>query len=137
MRDSYEVDPELLPQAIADLKYAFIELHKLRERASDLAQNPPGQGDDEVSLNSGTQLSRIAGDPSKGSLIHTINAYQDAIASTIDKFEQMLAAYLNLEDVNQIPEFEVTPTSHSTSPTYEERLQENLGRLPGNGNLAV
>ncbi|APU17830.1 hypothetical protein UA75_29720 [Actinoalloteichus sp. GBA129-24] len=137
MGDSYQVDPELLPQAIADLIEARSQLRDLRQKAQELARNRPGRGADQVSLNSGTELSRVAGDASSGSLIHTVNMYEEAIDATLENFRQMLASYLELEDVNQIPDFEGEPTPYSSSPSYAEQERARQGYHHGNGNIAV
>ncbi|MBB5905937.1 hypothetical protein [Actinoalloteichus hymeniacidonis] len=138
MADSYEVDPELLPQAIVDLEEAREQLRSVREKAQELARRPPSRGGDQVSINSGTELARVAGDGSSGSLIHTVNAYEDAINATLEKFREMLADYLELEEVNLIPDIELDPSPYESSPSYEEIQRNQQQRYNyGNGNIAV
>jgi hypothetical protein len=116
--DTYEIDPEKLPQAIADLEEAYAAASALRNRVLDLSANKPGNGSDEVSMNAAEQLNRLASDPMIDSLSSTQEALLAALGKTIEQFKEMLAEYLDLEEVNQIPDYDLPGTDMPQSSSW-------------------
>ncbi|WP_157442320.1 hypothetical protein [Actinoalloteichus fjordicus] len=137
MTDAYELDPEKLPQAIADLEAAYIAAQALLERSRDMALIRPGNGVDEVSDNAAVQLNRLADDPTVGSLAATGRGLTDAISETRAKFKRMLADYLELEDVNQLPDYDLSASEVPQATGYWERQAAHNGRRDGNRQTAV
>ncbi|MBB5923916.1 hypothetical protein FHR81_004989 [Actinoalloteichus hoggarensis] len=135
--DAYELDPEKLPQAIADLEEAYLAAQSLRNRVSRLMEIRPGNGSDEVSINAAVQLNRIAIDESIGSLAKTQRELVDAIGETRDKFKRMLADYLHLEDVNQLPDYDLPAAELPQVVDYWERQAERNGQRSPGGATAI
>ncbi|WP_016701527.1 hypothetical protein [Actinoalloteichus spitiensis] len=120
MSGSYEVDPEALPRAIAELKEALDCVLDLQVVATRMGLDRPSRGADAISLNAGDQFWKLAASPEAGSLGRTAMQLRDELMQTIHHFEGMLAEYLNLEDTATLPEYDGEITSFKNSPTYQE-----------------
>ncbi|WP_030228651.1 hypothetical protein [Actinoalloteichus caeruleus] len=90
MSGSYEVDPEALPRAIAELKEAREVVAELEDRGIAISAKRSTRGDDGVSMNAGDQLARLGGDPGEGSLAATAAKLRAELDNTIFAFEEML-----------------------------------------------
>ncbi|AOS61122.1 hypothetical protein [Actinoalloteichus hymeniacidonis] len=134
MSGKFELDPERLPQAIADLKEARDQIIELQEMARDLAGEVANAGSDGVSSNAGVQLASVAGGPDPGSLATANAAYLEAVEAAIESFEAMLAEYHNVEDANQLGLGNIDAAQFTASETPSERRQreyyENSPHLP-------
>ncbi|AUS79705.1 hypothetical protein C1701_16705 [Actinoalloteichus sp. AHMU CJ021] len=129
MSGSYEVDPEALPRAIAELKEALDCVLDLQSVSSRLEFNKPTRGDDAISLNAGEEFVKLASSPESGSLALTLMKLRDEILNTIDNFEDMLREYLNLEEGATLPEYEGEVTKFEYSKAYQQ--------LVAGGHLAI
>jgi hypothetical protein len=99
--DRFRIEPEQVPQVIADLDEALKRVQLIRSRAEWLAfTSAPGY--DEVSLNAVRQIGEMAmGD--QGSLRAALDAYEQEIIKTKDKLRAQLQTYLGIEQVNVPP----------------------------------
>ncbi|AUS81231.1 hypothetical protein C1701_26145 [Actinoalloteichus sp. AHMU CJ021] len=138
MSGSYEVDPEALPRAIAELKEALDCVLDLQTVATRMGMDKPSRGDDAVSLNAGDQFRELAASPQSGSLGRTAMQLRDELMQTIHHFESMLAEYLNLEDTATLPQYEGDITSFKNSPTYQEiAAAANRARAAAGGYIPI
>lgn len=97
----FRIEPDLVPQVIADLKSALVRVRDIRRQAETIANTPP-PGSDEVSTNAVGQIGEMAmGD--EGSLKAALDAYELEIVRTIDGLERDLQTYLGTEQINVPP----------------------------------
>ncbi|ASO17927.1 hypothetical protein FHR81_005415 [Actinoalloteichus hoggarensis] len=133
MSGTFELDPERLPQAIADLEEAKSRVMDIAQEARELGMEAPNQGSDGVSSNAGMQIARVAGGPD-GALFNANEAYLEALEATIENFKAMLADYHNIEDANQLGLRDIEASEFNESETPSERRErefyENNPHLP-------
>ncbi|APU12359.1 MULTISPECIES: hypothetical protein [Actinoalloteichus] len=133
MSGTFELDPERLPQAIADLEEARSRIIDIAQEARELGLETPNQGSDGVSSNAGLQISRVAGGQD-GALFNANEAYLEALNATIDNFKAMLADYHSVEDANQLGLQNIDAAEFSVSETPSERRErefyENNPHIP-------
>jgi hypothetical protein len=99
--DRFRVEPEEVPQVIADLRSALNRVQDLRWQAQTIA-NTAAPGSDEVSMNVVRQIGQMAMG-SDGSLKAALDAYEREIKKTIAGLENDLRTYLGIERANVPP----------------------------------
>ena len=99
--DRFRIEPEQVPQVIADLQSALRRIDDIRRQANIIA-NTVAPGSDEVSTNAVLQIGEMAMGQA-GSLKAALDAYEAEIKKTIAGLEQDLRAYLGIELVNVPP----------------------------------
>lgn len=97
----FRIEPEQVPQVIADLDEALIRVQGIRVQAEAIASTmPPGY--DEISSNATSQIGQMAMG-SEGSLRAALDAYEQEIVKTKDKLRVQLQTYLGTEQLNVPP----------------------------------
>ncbi|AUS79690.1 hypothetical protein C1701_16535 [Actinoalloteichus sp. AHMU CJ021] len=137
MSGSYEVDPEALPRAIAELEEARESVLDLQAVATNIGSQPPTRGDDQISLNAGEQFALLAESPQSGSLGLTAQELVTRLEETIEAFKEMLREYLELDAAATLPEYDGDVTRFESSPTYQERLAAANSRRSADGYQAI
>ena len=99
--DRFRIEPDQVPQVIADLHSALTRIQEIRMQAHTIA-NTVAPGSDEVSTNAVLQVGQMAMG-SDGSLKAALDAYEAEITKTIDGLDQDLRTYLGTERVNVPP----------------------------------
>lgn len=99
--ERFRIEPDQVPQVIADLEAALVRLRDIRRRAEYIAHTPP-PGRDEISDNAVRQIGEMAmGDA--GSLRAALDVYEEEIRKTINRLDMDLKNYLNTESYNVPP----------------------------------
>ena len=99
--DRFRIEPDQVPQVIADLHSALARIREIRKQAEAIANTVP-PGSDEVSTNAVVQIGQMAmGD--EGSLKAALDAYETEITKTINGLHQDLKTYLDTEHLNIPP----------------------------------
>jgi hypothetical protein len=99
--DRFRIEPDQIPQVIADLHSALIRIRAIRHQAETIA-NTAAPGSDEVSTNAVLQIGEMAMGED-GSLKSALDAYEAEIIKTIDGLEQDLRTYIGVEHINIPP----------------------------------
>jgi hypothetical protein len=99
--DRFRVDPDQVPQVIADLNSALDRIQDIRLQAMTITITT-APGSDGVSTNAVRQISEMAMG-SEGSLKAALDAYEAEIVKTIAGLEQDLRTYLRTEALNIPP----------------------------------
>jgi len=97
----FRVEPDQVPQVIADLRSALDRIRDIRRQAQIIA-NTTEPGSDEVSRNAVRQIGEMAMG-TDGSLKAALDAYEIEITKTIAGLEDDLRTYLGVEQVNVPP----------------------------------
>lgn len=97
----FRIEPDQVPQVIADLRSALDRIQDIRWQAHTIA-NTSAPGSDEVSTNAAQQIGQMAMG-TDGSLKAALDAYEIEITKTINGLEQDLKTYLGTEQVNVPP----------------------------------
>ncbi|MCA1705804.1 MAG: hypothetical protein LC808_22075, partial [Actinobacteria bacterium] len=96
---SFSIDYERVPQAIADLEHAA-EFFKDRARVARSLAEIPAPGIDGVSLNAVAQIGRWASDTGVNNLEATLTAGALQLEDLAQKLREDLKAYLQVEELN-------------------------------------
>lgn len=96
--DRFRIEPDQVPQVIADLSSALDRIQDIRSQANVIA-NTVAPGSDEVSRNAVQQIGQMAMG-ADGSLKVALDAYEREIAKTIAGLQDDLRTYLGIERVN-------------------------------------
>lgn len=99
--ERFRIEPDQVPQVIADLRSALVKLQQIRMQAEAIARTP-SPGLDEVSTNAVRQIGHMAMGP-EGSLKAALDAYEVEITKTITGLENDLKTYLGIEEINVPP----------------------------------
>jgi hypothetical protein len=99
--DRFRIEPDEVPQVIADLRSALNRVQDIRWQAQTIA-NTVAPGSDEVSMNAVRQIGQMAMG-ADGSLKAALDAYELEIKKTIAGLEDDLRTYLGIERVNVPP----------------------------------
>lgn len=99
--DRFRIEPDEVPQVLADLRAALDRVRDIRTEAQAIAYTP-SPGSDEVSRNAVLQIGEMAMG-SEGSLKAALDAYELEIVKTINKLERELQTYLGTEEINVPP----------------------------------
>lgn len=99
--ERFRLEPEEVPQVIADLESALLRITDIRRRAEFIAHTVP-PGIDEVSTNAALQIGQMAMGP-QGSLKAALDAYEAEITKTIAGLRTELQTYLETETINVPP----------------------------------
>jgi hypothetical protein len=99
--DRFRIEPDQIPQVIADLHSALGRIKEIRIQADSIA-NTVAPGSDEVSTNAVLQIGHMAMGEER-SLKAALDVYEAEINKTIDGLEQDLKTYLGTEHLNIPP----------------------------------
>jgi hypothetical protein len=99
--DRFRIEPDQVPQVIADLDEAVVQIHNIRTQAEAIASTS-APGYDEVSNNAVRQISEMAMG-ADGSLRVALDSYENEIVKTKEKLRAQLQTYLGMEQVNVPP----------------------------------
>lgn len=99
--DRFRIEPDQVPQVIADLDEALNRIQIIRGRAEWIAYTG-APGNDEVSQNAVRQIGEMAMG-TQGSLRAALDAYEAEIVKTKDKLRAQLQTYLGTEQINVPP----------------------------------